>query len=551
MLSLLLVASSVLFMSFDDDDDFEMLKNLDILHTLLGELNQFYVDEISYGKMIKTGIDAMLNSLDPYTNYFPESMMEDYQFMATGHYGGIGAEVQKIDNQMVISDCYAGSPAQIAGLKVGDLVLEVDGQSVVGKNAEDIRAFFNGNPKTQVELLIKRTGETAEREISITREKIEKTNVPYFGMLDKKTGYIKLSGFTQEASTQVLEALTELKEKHGAQNLILDLRGNPGGFLIESVKIVNIFIERGEVVVSTKGKKSQRNQTFRTNTTPYDKDMPLIVLINSSSASASEIVSGAIQDLDRGVLVGQRSFGKGLVQETRDLSYNTKMKLTIAKYYIPSGRCIQALDYSNRREDGSVGKVPDSLMTEFKTKHGRKVYDGGGVQPDLETEAHKFAKITKALLENHHIFNFATIYATKHDSIADPRQFKISDTEYAEFVNYVKDKTFDYESLSETQLKKLIETATNENYYNKMQNEFAALSAGLAHDRNKDLEFFKNEIKYLINKEIIGRYYYEKGQTEFMLLNDDPEVEKGLDLLDETEMKTYKSLLIGLYKPDK
>jgi len=390
--TIVLVLSGFVLVSFDNDD-FEIVKNLDIYYTLFRELNLIYVDETDAGKLVKTSIDQMLKSLDPYTVYIPESKLEDYKFMTTGQYGGIGALIRNSGDFTLIAEPYEDSPAMKAGLKAGDIIIEVDKKSIKGKDSDEISEVLKGQPNTPVDLLIERPGEENKFTKTLIREEIKIKSVPYFDMLNEEIGYISLSQFTMNCSNDVKEALIDLKENRNAKSIILDLRSNPGGLLMEAVKIANLFVEKDQEIVSTKGKVKQWNKTYKSTMPAYDSEIPIIVLVNSGSASASEIVSGAIQDLDRGVIVGQRTFGKGLVQATRDLSYNSKLKVTTAKYYIPSGRCIQALDYSNRNDDGSVGKIADSIITQFSTKNGRKVYDGGGIMPDIITEPKTISNI--------------------------------------------------------------------------------------------------------------------------------------------------------------
>jgi carboxyl-terminal processing protease len=433
------------FFSFSFTDDyFEISRNMDIFATLFRELNIYYVDEVKPGDLMKKGIDSMLESLDPYTNYIPESEVEDYRFMTTGQYGGIGALIGQKGDNVVITDPYEGYPAQKADLRAGDVILEIDGKSIKGKKYDEISKILKGQPKTPVKLLVKREGEPAPIEKTVMRDEIKINSVPYFGMLDNEIGYIRLTGFTDNAGGEVRDALLELKSKNNVKSLVLDLRGNPGGLLNEAVNITNIFVNKGVDVVNTKGKVKEWDKTYKALNNPVDVDIPLVVLVNSGSASASEIVSGSIQDLDRGIIIGQRTFGKGLVQTTRPLSYNAQMKVTTAKYYIPSGRCIQALDYTHRNEDGSVGKVPDSLVSEFKTKNGRIVYDGGGVSPDFATETQYLSNIAQSLLTKQLIFDYATLYRVKNPTISSARSYRISDQEYNEFVAWLSDKEYDY-----------------------------------------------------------------------------------------------------------
>ncbi len=514
----------------DTDENFETVKNLDIFYSLYKELNLYYVDPIVPGDIIKTGIDAMLKSLDPYTVYIPESQVEDIKFMTTGQYGGIGSMIRKSGDYTVITQPYENSPADKAGVTPGDIILEINGRSIKGVSSDEVSELLRGEPKTTVKIKIQRPGIEEPIDFNIEREEIKMNSVPYYGLVDEHTGYISLNDFTNTAAKEVGEAFSMLKSENNITSLILDLRGNPGGLLIEAVKICNLFVEKGENIVSTKGKVAQWDKTYTAFVEPVDTKVKIVVLVNRSSASASEIVAGAIQDLDRGVILGQRSFGKGLVQTTRELSYNGILKVTTAKYYIPSGRCIQALDYTHRNEDGSVGHVPDSLISEFKTKNGRKVYDGGGVNPDVVVEPELLSNISVSLIIKNLIFDYSVYYKMNHPTIATADKFVFSDADYQDFVNWIKDKDFDYETKSEENLRLLTESAKSEKYYDDAAAELDILATKFAHDKNKDLMIFKDEIKDLISQEIVVKYYYEKGAIIYGLKND-PEVKKALELL--------------------
>lgn len=522
------------------DSYFEIGKNVDIFTTLYRELNTYYVDDIDPAKLIRTGIDAMVESLDPYTNYISESEVEDYRFMTTGQYGGIGATISVKDNYIVIREPYEGSPAQRAGLQGGDLLIEVDGKSVKDKSTTDVTKLLKGQPGTSVKVLIRRLGESKEKEFTITREEIKVKNVPYYGMVSPTLGYIQLRGFTQDAGEEVAKALKELKKESGLKGVVLDLRGNPGGLLHEAVNVSNVFIDKGQLVVTTKGKVKEWEKTYRTLNSPIDDNIELAILTSSGSASASEIVSGTTQDLDRGVIIGQKTFGKGLVQTTRPLTYNSQLKVTTAKYYIPSGRCIQALDYSHRNEDGSVGKVPDSLTKEFKTKNGRTVKDGGGVNPDFVLEPQPYSNIAISLLTKNLIFDFATLYHSKHDKIAPAREFKLKDEDYTDFVNFLSDKKYDYTTKSEKTLEDYKTSAKKEKYFDAIETEFEALKNKMMHDKNADLQKFKDEIVSLLEEEICSRYYYQKGRIEAGF-KDDLELKKAIEVLSDS--KVYNEAL--------
>ena len=527
------------------DEYFEVSKNLDIYASVFREVNVYYVDSVSPEKLMKKSVDAMLETLDPYTNYIPESDIEDYRFMTTGQYGGIGALIRKAGDYVSISEPYEGYPAQKADLRAGDEILEVDGKSVKGKSTDDVRLLLKGQPKTDVKLLIKRQGEKASLSKTLTREDIKVKSVPYYGMLNNDIGYIRLTGFTENAGREVKEALTQLKQKNNLKGLVFDLRYNPGGLLNEAVNVANVFVDKGQEIVSTKGKITENNRTYKAINSAVDINVPMAVLTNSGSASASEIVSGSLQDLDRGVIIGQRTFGKGLVQTTRPLSYNTQLKITTAKYYIPSGRCIQALDYAHRNEDGSVGKVPDSLMKEFKTRAGRKVFDGGGVLPDVSLESRKLSNITVSLLTKNIIFDYATLYRVQHPTIASARDFRLSEEDWNNFLSFIGDKDYDYSTKSEKTLDELKKNSEDEKYFEGLKNEYDALKNKLSHNKKEDVSRNKEEICDILQQEIATRYYYQVGKIEASF-NRDQEIKKAIEVLNNPTM--YASILNGTYK---
>lgn len=536
IIAIAVIAGGAFTFSFTEDY-FEVSRNLDIFATLFRELNIYYVDDTKPGDLMKRGIDAMLESLDPYTNYIPESEIEDYRFMTTGQYGGIGALIGQKGEMVVVTDPYEGYPAQKADIRAGDIIVEVDGKSLKGKKYDEVSKILKGQPKTPVKLKIKREGESELLEKTVQRDEIKINNVPYHGMLDSGIGYIKLTGFTDNAGQEVKEALLDLKSKNTLTGLILDMRGNPGGLLNEAVNIVNIFVSKGVDVVSTKGKVKEWDKNYKALNTPVDMDLPLVVLVNSGSASASEIVSGSIQDLDRGLVIGQRTFGKGLVQTTRPLSYNSQLKVTTAKYYIPSGRCIQALDYAHRNDDGSVGKVPDSLISEFKTKSGRIVYDGGGIIPDFITEQQMLSSIAQSIISKYLIFDYATLYRQKHDSISSSRSFRLSDSEYDEFVKWLSDKEYDYVTKSEKKMEELKTSAEKEKYFNAISVEYEALKKKMMHDKNSDLIKNKEEIKEILQDEIVSRYFYQDGRIEASF-DYDPDIKKGIEAISDKSVYT-------------
>lgn len=526
------VLGGLSFMSLQqiDNKNFEISKNLDIYFSLFRELNTFYVDEIDPAKLVKTSIDEMLMSLDPYTNYIPESDIEDFRFMTTGEYGGIGALISKQGNKIVVADPYEGFPAQKAGLMAGDVFLEVAGKSTDKMNTEDVSNLLKGPANQTVTVKVQRLNEKKPLTFNIMRETISIDPVVYSGMVDSKTGYIRLSNFTKDCAEKVKSAMLKLKEENGAEKLILDLRGNPGGLLVESVNLTNLFVGKDQEVVSTKGKVTQWDKVYKTTGNPVDTIMPIAVLINRGSASASEIVAGSIQDLDRGVVLGTRTFGKGLVQTTRDLSYNSKLKVTTAKYYIPSGRCIQALDYTHRNEDGSVGNIPDSLISEFKTRNGRKVYDGGGVAPDIQVESEDISTLAINLVQQFKFFDFATQFRFKTNSIASPSTYKVDDKTYQEFVDFVLASDFKYESRTQKMLNDLKKMAENEKYYDHSSKEFEALEKSLQNDLKRDFNLFKTEISELLKDEIVSRYYFQKGAAQSSI-SDDKTIARALEIL--------------------
>lgn len=528
-ISLVVVFGIGIFGFTRDEKNFEVAKNLDIYYTLFRELNLFYVDEVNPNKLVKTSIDQMLESLDPYTSYIAEDQMEDFRFMTTGEYAGIGALISKQKGKIVIAEPYEGFPAQKFGLKAGDVLLEVEGKVTANMNTEDVSNLLKGPANKPVKIKYERYGEKKPVTVDVVREKISIAAVPYFGMLENNTAYIRLSNFTENCSKEVKDAFNELK-KNNPQALILDLRSNPGGLLNEAVDIVNLFVPKGSEIVSTKGKVTQWDRVYKATAAPLDTTIRIAVLVNSGSASASEIVAGAIQDLDRGIVVGTRTFGKGLVQTTRDLSYNTKLKVTTAKYYIPSGRCIQALDYSHRNEDGSVGVVPDSLISEFKTKKGRKVYDGGGVAPDIKFESETVSSLSIELMNQFLIFEFATRFAVENPTIPSPEAFVITDDIYKKFITFAKENNFKYESESQNELNDLVKMAQREKYYTLAEKEFEALKAKLEPDFEKDAQQFSSEVRELLKDEIVSRYYYQKGAIR-AALKDDKGVKKAIDEL--------------------
>ena len=538
-LKIIIISLVVLISSFSFTDSyFEVAKNLDIFTTVYRELNNYYVDETDPGKLMKTAIDKMLKSLDPYTNYIPESEIEDFKFMTTGQYGGIGAVITKRKDFVFISEPYEGFPAQKAGLMAGDKILKIDGENAKGKNTEEVSKALKGQPNTEVELLIERPYEEKAFTVNFKRQKISVKSVPFYSFIDDGIGYIKLRSFTRDCSQDVKNALLALKKKGELRGLILDLRNNPGGLLNESVSIVNLFVEKGQEVVSTKGKIKSWDKIYKAYKAPVDLKTPIIVLINQSSASASEIVAGAIQDLDRGVVIGQRSFGKGLVQQTKKLSYNAQLKLTVAKYYIPSGRCIQALDYSNRNDDGSVGKVPDSLMTAFKTKNGRTVFDGGGIKPDIEVEQDDLSNLIISLIRERLFFDYATLYKYKNSSIDSV--FRISDNDFASFKDFLSDKSYDYKTETEKAIEALKTTSEKENYFNLLEPQYLDLFDEFELKKKNDLDRNRQIINEILSEEISSRYYYQEGRIRTSI-EYDKEIKEAIKHLKQKDL--YNSIL--------
>ena len=522
--------------------DLELVKNLDIYYTLFRELNMFYVDETDPEELVTTSINAMLSSLDPYTVYIPESNMDDFKFQTTGEYGGIGSLIRRSGNHAMIAEPYEGFPASKAGLRAGDLILNVDGIDADNIPIESVSEKLKGKPGTELKLSIERYGEDKPMDFVLIREKISIRNVPYFGMIDDHTGYIRISNFTTGAGRETELALNELRNNHDMRSLVLDLRANPGGLLIEAVRICNLFVDKGEMIVKTQGKVKQWDSEYITQKQPVDKDIPLVVLINSRSASAAEIVAGALQDLDRAVVVGQRTFGKGLVQTSRPLKYNAQLKVTTAKYYIPSGRCIQALDYTHRNDDGSVGLIPDSLISEYKTKNGRLVYDGGGIQPDFAIIPEMLSEITMQLYAQNYIFDYATRYRSEHNEITAPEKFTLSSDDYSTFKTYIESLDFDFKTASEKAFNDLQKVAKREKYFDLAGEEFASLEEKLSHNNLKDLETFQDEIRQILSEEIVNRYYYQAGRIRSQI-QDDIQLDKAIEILNEPAL--VKEVLAG------
>lgn len=519
---------------------FEISKNLDIFATMYKELNNNYVDELNHGDLVKTGIEALLEKLDPYTVFISEADIEDYSFMTTGQYGGIGALIHKQGEYIVVSEPYEGSPSQKAGLIPGDKILKVNDRDTKGKSVSDVSAVLKGEPGTRLKVQVLRDGNTSPQDIEVLREKVSIPNVAHSLVMDGDVGYIKLTGFTQNSGKEVKDAFLKMRENPELKGLIIDLRDNGGGLMNEAVTIANLFVKRGELIVSTKGKTPDRNKSYKTLIQPIDTEIPIVVLVNAYSASASEIVAGAMQDLDRAVIIGQRTFGKGLVQNIIPLSYNTQMKITVAKYYIPSGRCIQSIDYGHKDSLGFAGKIPDSLTNSFMTRGGRVVYDGGGISPDMTIEQPMMSNIAISLLTRYLIFDYANKFKRENSTIPSAKEFVITPEIYSDFVNWLQDKDFDYVTRSEKLLSELKKTAESEKYYQELSAEFALLESKMMHNKQTDLEKFGNEIKSLLRNEIVSRYYFQKGRVEAGV-TEDPEVAKAKEILLDREV--YNNIL--------
>lgn len=524
-----------------ESKDFKVVKNLDIYFSLFRELNTFYVDGIDPDKLVKKSIDEMLKTLDPYTVYYSEADIGDFQLMTTGKYGGVGSLIRKDGDYAVLTQIYRGFPADLSGLKAGDILMEIDGKSLKGYSVQKISDNLKGDPNTDVTIKLKRGEEEIVK--TLTRKRVAIPPVPYFGMIDESTGYIRFTNFTENCSKDVRDALINLQSKQNAKKIILDMRGNPGGLITEAVEIVNLFVGPGQEVVSTKGKVDRFDAVYKTTKPAVDENIPLVVIINRNSASASEIVAGAIQDIDRGVVVGQRSYGKGLVQISRPLSYNSSLKVTTAKYYIPSGRCIQAIDFTHRNEDGSVGHIPDSLISEFKTLKGRTVKDGGGIVPDYAIDLEQLGQLSTELYLRSLIFDYATHFSRKNDKIAMPGQFKLSDEQFSEFTSFLVERKFSYTTATEEVLNRLESVAKTEKYYSANQELFDQLKEKLGHNLETDLLLFKPEITSLLEDEIILRYYYEDGVI-LHSLKDDIQIRKAVEVISNNTL--YTSTLNGL-----
>lgn len=517
---------------------FEIIKGMELMDQIYEHLEKYFVDDIKAGNLSKTAIDAMLKDLDPYTVYYHESNIEDYRLLTTGQYGGIGSLIRRNGDFVYIAEPYQGKPAELSGLKAGDKILEIDGKSMEKKSSSEVSTALKGPKGTSVDVKVERQGNDVKT-IKVDRDEIKLPDVPYSGLLQDKVGYIKLNGFTQTASTDVKKAFRELKDQ-GMESLVLDLRGNGGGLVIEAVRIVNMFVDRGQVVVSTIGRVEDENRVYKTTEEPMDLDIPLVVLMDGGSASASEIVGGSLQDLDRAVIIGTTSFGKGLVQRTYDLDYGSKVKLTIAKYYTPSGRCVQRLEYYDRENGERPEAVADSLITIFKTQNGRDVIDGRGIEPDVEVDKKEFSRLTGTVFGNNFVFDYATDYFYSHPTIANASDFKLSDAEYEEFKKYVLEQEFTYSTASEEILKKMKEAAEEEGFYEDAEAEYDALLQKVVPSKERDLEKFKSELVELIENEIVSRYHFQRGRVEHAF-NYDNDMEEAFKIFQN--LKEYNTIL--------
>lgn len=520
------------------DTDFEILKNLELFEMVYKNIDLYYVDESNPGELMRTGIDAMLAELDPYTNFIPESRMEEYKLMTTGQYGGIGAIIRQVKENVMVIEPYENFPAQKAGLIPGDIFVEIDGKNVKGLSSSEVSEKLKGQPGKPLTVKIERQGQ--EMDFTLIREEIKMSPVPYYGTVSDNIGYIKLTSFTQTAAKDILDAYNALNKSDKIEKLIIDLRGNGGGLLMQANQIVNFFVEKGSDIVEIKGRMEGVNQAYTARAKPLDKNIPIVVLVDGGSASASEIVSGALQDLDRAVIVGETTFGKGLVQRPLDLKYNAKIKVTIAKYYTPSGRCIQKLDYSTKKVGENAEEMSEDNLKKFKTKNGRTVIDGRGVEPDVKIELESFSRLTSLLVVENLIFDFASKYKIAHDSIAKPGLFKLSDDEYNAFKEMVLAADFDYRTATNDVLETLKKEAEAEGVYAENEALFNQLKEAYKPSKSRDLEFYKKEIIELIEDEIIGRYYFQTGRIQQSLLEDEYILEAVKILNDQTR---YNSIL--------
>lgn len=525
-----------------ESNNFKISKSIEIFSNVLRQLNLNYVDTIKPVQMTQTAIDAMLNHMDPYTVYIPEKSLGDFNQMTRGEYGGIGAVIQQQGNYVVVTEPYKGFPAQKAGMKAGDKIIKIDGKSAKGWSASQVSNKLKGTPGTKLTMTIQHYGDSTDQELSLTREKVRIPNVPYYGVVGGDIGYINLTQFSPNAANDVRNALLSLKKKDNIKGVILDLRNNPGGLLDEAVNLANIFVKKGITIVTTKGKLAANSQVHKTTGQVTDAKIPLAILVNGNTASAAEIVSGSMQDLDRGVIIGQKTFGKGLVQNVVPLPYGGELKITIAKYYIPSGRCIQKIDYFNRNKNGNPVQVPASMIHAFKTKDGRTVYDGGGITPDIIMKPRIFSQLSGDLYGQNYIFNFANQFVLHHKTIAGPTAFRISPATFNNFKNFVLRKGFNYKTETGALINRLKQSAKNEGYYQELKPELDSLHKTLVASKKEDLDKHKSEIETMLRIEIATRYYYQAGKVEASLVND-KEIAKAVQVLNNKQ--EYEDILKG------
>lgn len=536
----LLSVSFVGFKIYDDFDDFNIAKNLEIYHSVIKDIRLYYVDEVDLSSLIKESIDELLIKLDPYTVYYPESEIEEYTFITTGAYGGIGATISDNGESLIVVNVSRDTPAHLADLRIADEIVAIDNKRINSINIKELKELIKGEPGSEILFTVKRFNVPNELQIKIVRKNIVVDNIEYSGISSDSIGYIKIRAFKQNTASEFEARLKKMQDSLTLKGLVIDLRGNPGGLLNEAVLLVNLFVPKNSVIVSTKGKVNSWNTVFKAQNNPLAIDLPVAVLVSSTSASASEIVAGAFQDLDRGVVIGQKTYGKGLVQTTRNLLYNTKIKITTAKYYIPSGRCIQTIDYSHRNEDGSVGNIPDSLISKFKTANGRIVFDGGGIIPDITISPATNTPIVKSLLWNRIIFDFCTKYFYENQSVSKPEVFLSDNTIFAKFKQYAIAREFEYVSKTTKELDKLIKTAEKENFSQNQINDLIGLRKTFDLNKNDDIEKNKTEISQFINQELILRYYLADSLSAYIHRND-KEIKKARAVISDKEK--YKKIL--------
>lgn len=536
------LAAIIPLLSFtkDDDDDFELVKNLEIFHSLMRDIRTMYVEETSSGELIKTAIDKMLETLDPYTVYYPESLVEDVRIMNTGEYAGIGANIEEINGQYTVSTIYKGTPADKAGMKIGDIILKINDKDVKGKSYEELELILKGEPGTPANIQVMQDGQT--KSFQVKRAMIDIPDIPYYGEIAPKIGYINLSGFTQDCGKQFRDAFMQLKNEKHIDKLIIDLRFNPGGLLVEAVNIVNIFVEKGEKIVEMKGRVEEWNNTFKTEKAALDTEIPIVVLVNGNSASAAEIVSGALQDLDRAVIIGEKTYGKGLVQTTKKLVFNSTMKVTTAKYYIPSGRCIQKLDYGHKDSTGKATQISESQFQSFKTKNGRPVKDAGGIMPDILVNSDTMAYVLENLIENDIIFDFATQYQKKHPTVKQPEEFEVSDSEILDLKAFAGDKLYKYSTMVDEDLDELTKDIKSEYPNPAISTALNTLKKQIETEKRKEFEKNKTQIRTALGSEIIRRYYYDEGMIQYTLKHDQF-IDKAVEVLNNAIL--YRKTLSG------